>query len=54
MERLKVRKNEVNTYIEELINEYNSRINDGETRYLTMKCLRKEIAERRKSLNQKR
>lgn len=50
MKEIKVRKIEQGTYIEELINEYNSRIGDNITSYETMKSFRKEISERRKFL----
>jgi hypothetical protein len=45
-----VRKNEIGTYLEALINEYNSRIGDGVTTYETLKSFRKSIAERRRIL----
>jgi hypothetical protein len=48
MKEIKIRKNEVGTYLEDLINTYNIKIITGKTTYEELKSIEKEISERRK------
>lgn len=45
---MEIKKNEIGTYIQVLINDYNKRATDGKTHFEILNSLKKEILNRRK------